>query len=156
MKQESRSCTRLICTRTDVTARINLCQNAHVCARARARLLTFAEMDGHALRLEQAVVLRLGGALGRPGLSQRVRQGRRHRRRGRRGGGGRGGVDLGVDGRDGAGAGRNGRRHQLPAEAEQTAGDLVNVERGRFCVGAGAARERAEPVDGLPLGSSTS
>lgn len=48
--------------------------------------LTFAEVDRHALRLEQAVVLILGVALGqlrgvaRWGLSQRVRQGGRGRR----------------------------------------------------------------------------
>lgn len=49
---------------------------------------------------------------------------------------------LGVDRRDGARVGRNGRRDELPAEAEQTAGDLVNVERGGFRVGAGATSER--------------
>lgn len=71
-------------------------------------MLTFAEMDGHALRLEQAVVLRLGVALGqcwswsRQGLSQWMRQGGRHRRRGG-GGGGRGRrVYLGVERRDSA------------------------------------------------------
>lgn len=114
-----------------------------ICAPACALLLTFAEMDGHALRLEQAVVLRLGVALGqwrrgsRRGLGQWVRQGGRRRGWGRRGGGRRGGVYLSVDGRDGAGADRNGRRDELSAKAEQTVGDLVNVERGCFCAGAG-------------------
>lgn len=49
---------------------------------------------------------------------------------------------LGVDRRDGARVGRNGRRDELAAEVEQTAGDLVDVERGGLCVGAGAASER--------------
>lgn len=127
------------------TVNIYLCWNKP--GPACAQLLTFAEMGGHALGLEQAVVLRLAVALrqqssgSRWGIGQWVSQGGWRRRWGR-GGGGRGGVYLSVDRRDGAGADRNGRRDELSAQAEQTAGDLVNVERGCFCAGAGATSER--------------
>lgn len=124
--------------------------------------LTFAEVDRHALRLEQAVVLILGVALGqlrgvaRWGLSQRVRQGGRGRRcRGSWRGGGRGGVYLAVDWRDVAWAARYGWSDELPAKAEQAAGDFVDVEGGSFCTGARAGRtkvcegknERQKPTD---------
>lgn len=51
-------------------------------------------------------------------------------------------MDLGVDWRDGAGADRNGRCNELSSKAEQTAGDLVNVEGRCFRVGVGAASGR--------------
>lgn len=110
--------------------------------------LTFAEVDGHALGLEQAVVLSLGVALGlrgglaRRGLGQRVGQGGRRRRcGGRRRGGGRGGVHLAaVDRRDAGRPARYGRSDELPAEVQQAAGDLVDVERGRFCTGTRAGK----------------
>lgn len=67
---------------------------------------------------------------------------------GRRGGGvgagGEGGgvgVDLTVDGRDGAGADRHGGGDELPAEAQQAAGHLVDVERRRPGSGAGGGAE---------------
>lgn len=113
--------------------------------------LTFAEVDWHALGLEQAVVLVLGGALGlrrsvtRRGFGQRVRQGGR----GGRGGGGRWGggrgVYFAVDWRDAAGPARHGWSDELPAKAQQAAGDFVDVEGGCFCTGAGA-RERTERI----------
>ena len=124
--------------------------------------LTFAEVDRHALRLEQAVVLILGVALGqlrgvaRWGLSQRVRQGGRGRRcRGRGRGGGGGGVYLAVDWRDVAWAARYGWSDELPAEAQQAAGHFVDVEGGSFCTGTRAGRtkvcegknERQKPTD---------
>lgn len=84
-------------------------------------LLTFAEVDRHALGLEQAVVLRvalgLRWRLGRWGLRQRVRQGGRRCSGGRRWwGGGRGWVYLAVDRRNATGADRDGRSNELPAE----------------------------------------
>lgn len=128
---------------------------------------TFAQVDRHALRLEQAVVLGVGVAL-RQGLGQGVWQGglrwcwRRGAGRGggggggveRGGGGGRGkggggggdwvGVDLTVDGRDGAGADRHGGANELPAEAQQAAGHLVDVERRRPGGAAGGGAEGEE------------
>lgn len=113
------------------------------------RSLTFAEVDRHALGLEQAVVLRLAVVLGLRwrlawwGLSQRFRQGGRRRWCGRGWwGGGRGGVYLAIDWRNAAGADRNGRSNELPAEAQQAAGDLVDVEGGRFCTGTRAGRTK--------------
>lgn len=101
-------------------------------------------------------MLGLGVALGlRRGLGQRVRQGglrlrrRRRGRVGRRGGGGGGrggggGVYLAVDGRHAAGSDGDGGGDELPAEAQQAAGDLVDVERSRFRRGgAGAGGRRA-------------
>lgn len=58
---------------------------------------------------------------------------------------------LSVDGRDGAGADRNGRRDELPAKAEQTAGDLVNVERGCFCAGATSEQNRKNSTGRVSL-----
>lgn len=87
-------------------------------------LLTFTQMDRHAFRLEQTVVLSLGVARrrrrGGRGLCEWVLQDGRRRR-----GVGRGRVHLGVDG----GHAGHGRTHELPAEAQQAAGDLVHVER---------------------------
>lgn len=60
---------------------------------------------------------------------------------------------LSVDGRDGAGADRNGRRDELPAKAEQTAGDLVNVERGGFCAGATSEQNRNNSTGRVSLAS---
>lgn len=87
-------------------------------------------------------MLGLAVALGlRRGLGQRVRQGGLKRRRrgrvGRRGGGGGGrggggGVYLAVDGRHAAGGDGDGGGDELPAEAQQAAGDLVDVERSCF------------------------
>lgn len=109
--------------------------------------LTFAEVDRHALGLEQAIVLSLGVALdlrwdvARWGLSERVRQGRHRRRRGWSWrGGGSGGVHLAVDWRDAAWAARYGWRDELPAKTQQAAGHLVDVEGGRFCTGARARK----------------
>lgn len=49
---------------------------------------------------------------------------------------------LAVDGRHATGADRNGRGNELPAEVQQAAGDLVDVEGGCFRAGAGARREK--------------
>jgi len=109
-------------------------------------LLTFAEVDGHALGLEQAVVLSLGVALGLQwglawrGPGQRVRRGGRWCCCGGSWGGGRGGMYLAVDWRDATWPARYRRRDELPAEAQQAAGDLVDVERGRFGTGTRAGK----------------
>lgn len=49
---------------------------------------------------------------------------------------------LAIDWRNAAGADRNGRSNELPAEAQQAAGDLVDVEGGRFCTGTRAGRTK--------------
>lgn len=49
---------------------------------------------------------------------------------------------LAVDGRDAAGPARNGRRDELPAEAQQAAGDLVDVEGGSFRTGSRARKTK--------------
>lgn len=48
---------------------------------------------------------------------------------------------LRVDRRDSGGADRDGWGDELSSKAEQTAGDLVDVERGCFRAGAGATSE---------------
>lgn len=60
---------------------------------------------------------------------------------------------LRVDRRGGAGADRNGRCDELSAKAEQTAGDLVNVEGGCFCAGATSERERKNSTARVSLAS---
>lgn len=50
---------------------------------------------------------------------------------------------LAVDWRDAAGAARYGWSDELPAEAQQAAGDFVDVEGGCFCTGTRAARTKA-------------
>lgn len=103
----------------------------------RGLLLTFAEVDRHAFRLEQAVVLTLGRVLclyQGGWLSQRVGQ-HRGKHRGRRHRGGRwGGGDLTVDGGNACRCTRHGWRDELSAQVQQAAGHLVDVER-RFCTG---------------------